>query len=101
MVKNGGQYVRVHPCRWHLENQHEKYLPFQNIGPNENVESQKNNNAPPESYLNDYLNINVNQFANDINELTKSISDLSLHTDLLAELVNSHLVSNELFKHHK
>ena len=41
------------------------------------------------------------KFANDINELTKSISDLSLHTDLLAELVNSHLVSNELFKHHK
>ena len=42
---NGGQHVRVNPCQLHLQNQYEKYSSYQNIGPNENAEDQKNNNA--------------------------------------------------------
>lgn len=90
LVKNGGQYVRVHPWQLHLENQYEKYSSHQNIGPDENAEDQKNNSAPWENYLNYYLNINANQLpendndekiisvkckkvVNNINELPKSI----------------------------
>ena len=76
-------------------------MSFQDTGPNEDAEIQRNDNVPPENYLNDNLNINVNQLPenhndeeiinvendNDINELTKSIFDLSLNTDLLVESV--------------
>lgn len=76
-------------------------MSFQDTGPNEDAEIQRNNNAPADNYLNDNLNINVNQLPenhndeeiinvendNDINELTKSIFDLSLNTDLLVESV--------------
>ena len=93
-------------------------MSFPDTGPNEDAEIQKNNNIPPENYLNDNLNIDANQLPenhndeeiinvecmevdNDINELTKSIIDLSLNTGLLVESANSDLVSHEQSQHQK
>lgn len=98
MVTHGGQYVRLHLCWLQLPNKLEKKLSIQDIRHNENAEIQKSNNVTPENYLNGDLNINVSQFLEngdndekivsikckevdrDINELTTSISDLSLNT---------------------
>ena len=67
----------------HLQNQYEKYLSYQNIGPNENAEDQKNNNALWENYLNYYLNINVNQLPeNDNDEKILSVKCIKVDNEL-------------------
>ena len=43
-------------------------MSFQDTGPNEDAEIQGNDNVPPENYLNDNLNINVNQLPENHND---------------------------------